>query len=302
MKYNRIYFLDSGRTIGMCSFGALEKLDTFSGLKVVFYFLPGNVWAKNFWKWARRFHTNQRKSIYKLIVCTNELSEWAYLRSCGISAIYANQNMLCNEHKFFVEEAKPQKLFDAVYAAALAPFKRLHLVEELRSLFVVTYKVGTNVYDLHQEYPGLSHVSFNRSFLGSPEVRHLYNQSRCGLALSRREGAMWASMEYQLCGLPVVSTKSRGGRFKYYDEDFWIVAQPSRHRVRIAVQNALKLTISPDEIRCRTLEKMAAERKRFYRMGAQLAEKYGAGNFLPYDSIFGGEGIDGNSSRLPDCP
>ena len=41
--------------------------------------------------------------------------------------------------------------------------------------------------------------------------RHL-NRARVGLCLSAREGAMFASMEYLLSGLPIVTTPSMGGR------------------------------------------------------------------------------------------
>ncbi|WP_164127899.1 glycosyltransferase, partial [Stenotrophomonas maltophilia] len=61
----------------------------------------------------------------------------------------------------------------------------------------------------------------------TPEaVNRVYNQAAVGLCLSAVEGAMCASMEYLMAGLPVVSTPSVGGRDVYFDPDYCIIAEP----------------------------------------------------------------------------
>jgi glycosyltransferase involved in cell wall biosynthesis len=54
--------------------------------------------------------------------------------------------------------------------------------------------------------------------LNEGEVKEKINQSNCGLILSASEGACFASSEYLLCGIPIVSTVSEGGRSVWYDE------------------------------------------------------------------------------------
>ena len=53
-------------------------------------------------------------------------------------------------------------------------------------------------------------------FLPAEDIAELMNRSSVGLCLSLVEGAMRASMEYRLCGTPVVSTPSIGGRDRYF--------------------------------------------------------------------------------------
>jgi len=79
----------------------------------------------------------------------------------------------------------------------------------------VTYKNGQQQWDLHAYEPSLGHAAFNRTFIPPDAVRDVYQASRVALALSAKEGAMFASMEYLLCGLPVVTTRNRGGRNRY---------------------------------------------------------------------------------------
>jgi glycosyltransferase involved in cell wall biosynthesis len=55
--------------------------------------------------------------------------------------------------------------------------------------------------------------------IGDAAIRHHINSSVCGLMLSDIEGACYASTEYLLCGVPVVTTKSFGGRDEYYEEE-----------------------------------------------------------------------------------
>ncbi len=53
--------------------------------------------------------------------------------------------------------------------------------------------------------------------------------------LSAEEGSSYASMEYLLAGLGVVSTHSTGGRDVYFDPDYCITCDPTPEAVRDAV-------------------------------------------------------------------
>ena len=67
------------------------------------------------------------------------------------------------------------------------------------------------------------------------EVNRHLNRAGVGLCLSEREGAMFASTEYLLSGLPVVSTPSTGGRHVYYDEEYCWTVPPDPRSVAEAV-------------------------------------------------------------------
>ena len=66
-----------------------------------------------------------------------------------------------------------------------------------------------------------------------------YNLSKVGLCLSKAEGAMYSSMEYLLCGLPIVSTKSIGGRDEFFTDKNCIFAKDNSKSVKDCVDKWL---------------------------------------------------------------
>jgi hypothetical protein len=74
---------------------------------------------------------------------------------------------------------------------------------------------------------------------------------------------MYASAEYLLCGLPVVSTRSFGGRDVLYDDEYVRIVDDNPKSVANAVAELIQLNIPPDYIYRKTLEKMAPHRDKF---------------------------------------
>src|SRR5262249_53857021 len=95
------------------------------------------------------------------------------------------------------------------------------------------------------------------------EVNRAYAECRVGLCLSEREGAMWASVQYLLAGLPVVSTPSEGGRAEFFDPDYVRGVEPTPPSVPRAVAELGTRRLDPHEIRRRTLARIAEHRRRF---------------------------------------
>lgn len=75
--------------------------------------------------------------------------------------------------------------------------------------------------------PELDCCYYNTRQLNHGEVADILQRSCVGLMLSFVEGASLASLEYLLCGLPVVSTASFGGRDAWYDHNNCIIVGPS---------------------------------------------------------------------------
>ena len=71
------------------------------------------------------------------------------------------------------------------------------------------------------------------------EINNLLNKSKIGLCLSRVEGAMYSSVEYLLCGLPVVSTKSMGGRDAFFTNTNCLIADDTPESVAECVKKWL---------------------------------------------------------------
>lgn len=92
------------------------------------------------------------------------------------------------------------------------------------------------------------------------EIVRLYNQCRVGLCLSGMEGAMFASMEYLLCGLPIVTTRSVGGRDAFFDPEYVITVEDTPEAVSAGVKEMCARAPDPARIRAQTLEKTAMHR------------------------------------------
>ena len=71
---------------------------------------------------------------------------------------------------------------------------------------------------------------------------------------------MRASIEYLMCGVPIVSTQSVGGRDVFFDSEFCSVVAPNPTAVRLACDELGRRAPEPSEIRERTLRKVDQHR------------------------------------------
>ncbi|MDB2407835.1 glycosyltransferase [Jannaschia sp.] len=152
-----------------------------------------------------------------------------------------------------------EKTYDAVYNARANTFKRHELTASVESKIFVCYDWKHQDLDLEELDP----KQIYRNLKGK-EVARTVQQAQAGLMLSEVEGACYASLEYLLCGMPVVSTPSLGGRDAYYTEDNAIVCDPTPEAVAQAVDRIVTRRASgafdPEEIRQGALVRMGAFR------------------------------------------
>ena len=127
-----------------------------------------------------------------------------------------------------------EKIFDAVCNAKALAFKRHSLTEKVENKCFITY--DSNEHDPKVNLRELNPASIVAD-VGARDVVETLNRSHVGLILSAEEGACYASTEYLLCGLPVVSTPSRGGRTEFYTTENSIEVPPDADAVRDAVNS-----------------------------------------------------------------
>ena len=216
-------------------------------------------------------HVRARQSEFprhRLAFLCNDQPLVAAFQAAGLTALFCNHNAFCNE-QILHPDPLVQKKFDAVYNASMATYKRHALAANIPSLALITYRNPA----LHDPaYEATVRASLPHAFwanderagasLSRPEVVHLLNQSHVGLCLSDIEGAMFSSMEYLLCGLPIVSTPSKGGRDAFWDNRFVIVCEPNPAGVARAVEELKQRHLDPQLIRQATLERIEAHRRR----------------------------------------
>lgn len=129
-------------------------------------------------------------------------AEHAHFRRVGLPTLYVNNGAFTDERIFRPLRSR-QARFDAVYDARLSPFKRHPLAAEVPNLALVTYLYQGQV-DPGYRAAIAPILARAHVFNGNPssdayraltpeEVNHALNQCGVGLALSKEEGAMYAS-------------------------------------------------------------------------------------------------------------
>ncbi len=208
------------------------------------------------------------KPQHRLLHLVNEGPICEDLQSRGVPAVFVNQNCFLDENKFTIQPDISKK-YDAVYNARMTPWKRHHLLSETLAPLLIG---GLITEDDSQDYfdqvrSTLPRATFTHDpptlVLNSWELTQALNGARVGVCLSACEGAMFAATEYLLCGLPIVSTRSLGGRDVWFDPRFTRIVPAEPGAIATAVQELAALQISPTLIRNATIARMSEHRHRF---------------------------------------
>jgi len=225
---------------------------------------------------------------FRFIFLANTILEYELLKDRRLEAIFCNQNCFVDENLYYPYEITRQ--YDAVYNARPIPLKNFNLAKKVSSLALITY-FTSNIEKLFferlkQELPDAIALNFNGKKLALCDIRDYeylppdqISKELCrayvGLCLSEREGANYASIEYLLSGLPVVSVPSIGGRDVFFDSKYCFIVEKNPDAVRDAVLQAKSMSISPQEIRQTTLEKINQHRRRFIALLQEILDENG---------------------------
>ena len=196
--------------------------------------------------------------LYNFWFMNNSQEEDSYFQKAGLNSIFANHNTFLDENRYRIMNVK--KKYDAIYLARFTPVKRHYLAKDIKRLLLIgTYKPDEIDY-YNSSRAILDFATYKAKVLGI-FVTNYMNQAHVGLALSDFEGAMYASSEYLLSGLPVVSTPSVGGRDAYYREDYVKIVEPDSRAVAEAVYELIKNPPDADMIRTETIKIMNYQRQ-----------------------------------------
>jgi uncharacterized protein (TIGR01627 family) len=246
----------------------------------------------------------ERYSNHSFRFICNTRAETALLEQLGLPALFLNKNFMVSD-QIFRPLPSASIEFDAVYTARFMPVKRHELTAAIPRVAYVTYlDPAFSRWELFRKLyaevlaRNSGHVMLNEMVDGLPirmshqQVNAALGRAAVGLILSDIEGSSYASMEYMLAGLPVVSTPSTGGRDVFFDPEYCIVCEPDPVAVRGAVADLRARNIPRELIRARTLARIEPERRRFLTLVDDLIEQlggqrcYGAGAW-PFGEISG---------------
>lgn len=256
------------------------------------YFLCWVSWdmdrdVKGFKEWFPKIMAEHRARYprHEFIYLANSLNQCRVFQEMNFRAIFVNHNALVDERIFTVLDGCPKK-YDAIYNAALAPYKQHQLAAAISSLALITYFKGEHPKYCDDIAAALKHAAWLNFESGELDraqykpipkanVHQWLNQAKVGLCLSESEGAMFASMEYLLCGLPIVSTPSLGGRDVFFDEEYVRIVEATREAVNEGVHDIVQRHISPFYVRQKTLAKVAEHRARLVELVVEISASEG---------------------------
>ncbi len=237
---------------------------------------------------SRSIESNYPRAVNHYLANTPSERDWA--SAAGLRTALASQNGLIDERIFDIGPTVSQE-WDAIYDAQIHKAKRHALASQVESLALISYIYRPSLaFD-----PGYAAITreamshavwlndpYRRGYrkLSPPEVAAAYNRAGCGLMLSAEEGAVYASTQYLLSGIPVVSTPSEGGRELFYSPENSVIVEPSPDAVKAGVSQAQSLRKNRALIRSITLERVLEHRKSFVDYVSEiLRQESGAENF-----------------------
>ena len=196
------------------------------------------------------------------------IKETECLLAHGLNAINIHKNAFLDDRIFFPKNDSI-KSFAAVHVANTEAFKRHRLAWGIRNLALITYAYRFPI-DFKEvngyRSLGFTNISPNRNegirVLKPNEVADILRRSGCGVILSAEEGSNNASTEYLMCGIPVLSTPSEGGRDEFFDPRHVRIVQPNPNEIEEVVTEMNDCSIDPFEIHYSVMLKVIEHRTR----------------------------------------
>ncbi len=197
----------------------------------------------------------------EFVFMINDRNDALYFDKYDLKTFFCHQNAFIDEARITPIKQK-KKEFEAVYLARVTPFKRHRLSRKLlKVLYIGDYKKTESSYA--KEVMQLLNVKLWLRKVRYYQLSRYLSKAMVGLCLSRIEGAMFASTEYQLAGLPVVSTRSEGGREALFNNKYCTVVEEDENKIEAEVMRFIIRDYDPGEVRKSVLKKMIRHREIF---------------------------------------
>ena len=175
----------------------------------------------------------------------------------GFEGSIINNNAWLDERAYSIYKNK--KIYDALYIARPVTFKRHFLATKIPNLALLAGDLCHG----NEKAALPKHKNNAFQFLNKQQISEICGESHCGVILSKEEGACFASSEYLLCGIPVVSTLSKGGRDIWYNSENSLICEATDVDVANSVGLAKSIKWDSNEIRRNHIKLMYKFRRKF---------------------------------------
>ncbi len=217
----------------------------------------------------------------EVVVLASSPAEFEAWAGRGETGLYCSQNAFVREDHFFpIPDREPT--FDAIYDAKWADYKRHQLAGSIRSLALIAYPLPQSSSATYSQkaLTAVGHATWfttpwlrDPPYLSASEVNAAYSTARVGLCLSEAEGACFASIQYLLSGLPVVTTKNLGGRDEFLNERVARWVEADADAIAAAVAELAARHLDPTLIRTEALDTVSEHRQRLLEWIRRVVEE-----------------------------
>ncbi|MCP9797730.1 hypothetical protein [Cyanobium sp. Lug-B] len=252
-----------------------DVLPLFTERDFCFITIPCHTTAWNF-TFARKCLESQNPSLplSNFVYLANTTQQINQATSNGFRALLFNHNALLDEKIYRIAYSSNRRYSIVLNTRPERDFKRPYLAKQVDNIAIIQgYNFRKDDFmDLNELNPKF----INSHRLSVSDVVDVYNSAEVGGIFSAREGACYSSSEYLLCGLPVISTHSEGGRDIWYNQFNSIVCDATEVAVYEAVNEAKhKLQtgeFSRERIRAMHVCQQYVMRDNFCRLAASICE------------------------------
>tara|TARA_B110000971_G_scaffold34927_1_gene32799 strand:- start:3828 stop:4814 length:987 start_codon:yes stop_codon:yes gene_type:complete len=233
-----------------------------------------------------REHNTTFNTRTNLIFCAPNEEVNKIILGLNYTSIVLNHNCFIDYNLFKITNSSNNRKYDAVINSRPFWWKRVYLALKIDNL---AYIKGEDWANDKMSWHGWKDHKFKHLLDngGLKEVCNVYNNSNVGLLLSGHtgehrqagcEGANFSSCEYLLCGLPIVSTPSQGGRDYWFDETNSIICEPNEDDVldkcNIMLSRIRENKIDRQQIRNNQIHKINKLRLNFIKKVSEIFSKY----------------------------
>ena len=181
------------------------------------------------------------------------------------SVLYCNHNAFLDENIFKIKNNIDRE-YDLVIDSCFCNYKNRDIACKLDN----TVHIGYFKRD-EKMMPSFgtiaNYINDNYTRLNKDNICHIYNKSYVAGIFSKCEGACFASTQYLLAGIPVVSIESKGGRDIWYNTGNSIICDNNKDDCYKSVMKAKEMLINGEfnreSIRNNTIELMNKFRNKF---------------------------------------
>jgi glycosyltransferase involved in cell wall biosynthesis len=213
---------------------------------------------------------NFKKNIFykQFLFLCNTKKEKLLCDKMEIYSVYINKNCFLDESLFKIID-NTEKIYDGIYVTSIKTEKRLDILKNTKNILIVK-----NVNKETDPNVNTENLNILDEKMLKEDLCKKYNQTLFGCIFSMLDYSSNVSSEYLLCGLPVITTTSYGGRDIWYNKYNHIMIDPNEDSFNKAI-NLCKEKINsglfnPELIRRNKINLMLEFRLKFNKLICQL--------------------------------